>query len=174
MANFEIPLLLAEIHFVGFRNSLRTFNFYISSFTSMSPDKFRKAYFEQYAEEDDICDASWFESYFENSVDWFDVVFRAEDELTIYGDPESEIGGFWAATPDGSVEGPFPTLEALANTLDYSIDEINAGLEQESDDDDFGDDDEDSDEEMDPIDLDDEDFDDEDYDEDFSFDDDGR
>ncbi len=87
----------------------------------MTPEEFRKAYFEQYAEDGDVCNDKWFQRYFDDSTDWLEVEYRAPDEgLVVYSDPESDIGGFWATTTGGVIEGPFETMGGLAVALGYS------------------------------------------------------
>lgn len=87
----------------------------------MTPEEFRKAYFEQYSEEGDVCNDKWFQRYFDNSTDWLEVEYRAPDEgLVVYSDPESDIGGVWATTAGGVIEGPFQTMAELAVALGYS------------------------------------------------------
>jgi len=87
----------------------------------MTPEEFRQAYFEQYSEEGDVCDDEWFAQYFDNSSDWLEVEFRSPKEgFVVYSDPESSIGGYWATTADGEIEGPFPSMSELAVALGYS------------------------------------------------------
>jgi hypothetical protein len=147
----------------------------------MTPEEFRNAYFEQYAEDGDVCNDKWFQRYFDNSSDWLEVEYRAPDEgLVVYSDPESDIGGVWATTAGGVIEGPFQTMAELAVALGYSP--RNFPPDGESDDE-FDDLDEEADEDA-ADDADepefDEDFDDEEFDdedEDFNdddFDDDDR
>jgi hypothetical protein len=140
----------------------------------MTPEEFRNAYFEQYAEDGDVCNDKWFQRYFDNSSDWLEVEYRAPDEgLVVYSDPESDIGGVWATTAGGVIEGPFQTMAELAVALGYSP--RNFPPDGESDDE-FDDLDEEADEDA-ADDADepefDEDFDDEEFDdEDEDFDDD--
>ena len=147
----------------------------------MTPEEFRNAYFEQYAEDGVVCNDKWFQRYFDNSSDWLEVEYRAPDEgLVVYSDPESDIGGVWATTAGGVIEGPFQTMAELAVALGYSPG--NFPPDGESDDE-FDDLDEEADEDA-ADDADepefDEDFDDEEFDdedEDFNdddFDDDDR
>ncbi len=87
----------------------------------MSPEEFRQAYFEQYADDGEVCDDAWFEKYFDSSSDWLEVEYRAPDEgFVVYSDPESDVGGYWATTSGGMIEGPFQTKAELAVALGYS------------------------------------------------------
>lgn len=87
----------------------------------MTPDEFRKAYFEQYSEEGDVLDDAWFQNYFDSSSDWLEVEARGNDEgFVVYSDPESDIGGYWATTSGGVIEGPFQTMAEVATALGYS------------------------------------------------------
>lgn len=87
----------------------------------MTPEEFRQAYFEQYAEDGEVCNDAWFERYFDSSTDWLEVEYRAPDEgFTVYSDAESDIGGVWAVTSGGVIEGPFQTMGELAVALGYS------------------------------------------------------
>jgi len=87
----------------------------------MTPEEFRQAYFEQYAEDGDVCNDKWFQRYFDDSSDWLEVEYRAPDEgFTVYSDPESDLGGYWATTSGGVIEGPFQTMGELAVALGYS------------------------------------------------------
>ncbi len=87
----------------------------------MTPEEFRQAYFDQYSEDGDVCDDGWFAQYFENSTDWLEVEYRAPREgFVVYSDPESSIGGHWATTADGEIEGPFQSMGELAVALGYS------------------------------------------------------
>lgn len=118
--------------------------------TPMTPEEFRQAYFEQYAEEGDVCNETWFQRYFDDSTDWLEVEYRAPDEgVVVYSDPESDVGGYWAATSGGVVEGPFQTMGELAVALGYSprnfppdgetdddFDDLDADLDEEGEEDD--------------------------------------
>lgn len=87
----------------------------------MTPDEFRKAYFDQYSEEGDVLNDAWFQSYFDSSSDWLEVEARGNDEgFVVYSDPESDIGGYWATTSGGVIEGPFQTMAEVATALGYS------------------------------------------------------
>lgn len=148
----------------------------------MTPEEFRNAYFEQYAEDGDVCNDKWFERYFDNSTDWLEVEYRAPDEgLVVYSDPESDIGGFWATTAGGVIEGPFQTMAELAVALGYSprnfppdgeaddeFDDLDADADEEAEDDadepEFDDDFEDEEFDDEDGDLEDDDFDDDDDD----------
>lgn len=142
----------------------------------MTPDEFRKAYFEQYSEEGDVCDDAWFQNYFESSTDWLEVEARGNDEgFVVYSDPESDIGGYWATSSGGVIEGPFQTMAEVATALGYSprnfppdasdADEDDFDdLDDEDADDDDPEFDEEFDEEFGDEEADDEDFDDEDED----------
>lgn len=124
----------------------------------MNHSKFRKAYFEQYATEDDVYDKQWFPRFFEGSIDWMEEIHSFPDDgIIVYSDPESDIGGFWATTDDDSIEGPFATLEELAVALDYPPDDFCSEIVIENDEITFDDDDEGAGDE----DFDDPDFDDE-------------
>lgn len=104
----------------------------------MTPEEFRQAYFEQYSEDGDVLDDDWFQDYFDSSTDWLEVEYRAPDEgFVVYSDPESDIGGFWAATSGGVIEGPFQTMGELAVALGYSP--RNFPPDGDSDDDEFDD-----------------------------------
>lgn len=139
----------------------------------MTPEEFRQAYFEQYADDGDVCDDAWFQQYFDNSTDWLEVIYRAPDEgLVVFIDPESDLGGYWSATSGGVVEGPFQTKAELAVALGYSPDNFPPDDDAEAEDDfddldeDLEDDDEDEDPDFDEDEDLDEDFGDEDEDED--------
>ncbi len=87
----------------------------------MTPEEFRKAYFEQYSEEEDVCNDAWFQNYFESSSDWLEVEARGNEEgFVVYSDPESDIGGYWATTSGGVIEGPFQTMAEVAIALGYT------------------------------------------------------
>ncbi len=140
----------------------------------MTPEEFRQAYFEQYAEDGDVCNDEWFQQYFDSSNDWLEVEYRAPDEgLVVFSDPESDLGGYWATTAGGVIEGPFQTKGELAVALGYSPRNFPPDGEADADDD-FDDldedledaDDEDEDPEFDEDEDFDDDFDDEDGDED--------
>jgi hypothetical protein len=139
----------------------------------MTPEEFRKAYFEQYAEDGDVCNDKWFQRYFDNSTDWLEVEYRAPDEgLVVFSDPESDIGGVWATTTGGGIEGPFQTMAELAVALGYSPRNFPPDGEAEDEFDDLDEDvDEDAEDEADAPEFDD-DFDEEDFDDDDEFDDD--
>lgn len=113
----------------------------------MTPDEFRKAYFEQYSEEGDVCDDAWFQNYFESSTDWLEVEAKGNEEgFVVYSDPESDIGGYWATTSGGGVEGPFQTMAEVAIALGYAPGNFPPDADG-ADDDDFDDlDDEDAEE----------------------------
>lgn len=109
----------------------------------MTPEEFRQAYFEQYSEEGDVCDDAWFAHYFDNSNDWLEVEYRAPKEgFVVYSDPESSIGGYWATTAGGGIEGPFQSMGELAVALGYSP--RNFPPDADAEDDDFDDLDEDA------------------------------
>ena len=138
----------------------------------MTPEEFRQAYFEQYADDGDVCNDAWFQQYFDNSTDWLEVIYRAPDEgLMVYIDPESDLGGYWASTSGGVIEGPFQTKAELAVSLGYAPGNFPPDGDADPDDefDDLDEDLEDDEEEDPDFDEDedfDEDFDDEDEDED--------
>lgn len=139
----------------------------------MTPEEFRQAYFEQYADDGEVCNDEWFHQYFDNSTDWLEVIYRAPDEgLMVYIDPESDLGGYWASTSGGVIEGPFQTKAELAVALGYAPGNFppdgDADADDEFDDldEDFEDDDEEEDPDFDEDEDFDEDFDDEDEDED--------
>lgn len=107
----------------------------------MSPEEFRLAYFEQYAEDGDECDDDWFVRYFDSATDWLEVEYRAPHEgLVVYSDPESDLGGFWAKTSTDEVEGPFQTMAELAVSLGYSPRNFPPDGESDDDFDDLDDD----------------------------------
>lgn len=131
----------------------------------MTPEEFRQAYFEQYADDGAVCDDAWFENYFDSSSDWLEVEYRAPDEgFVVYSDPESDVGGYWATTSGRTIEGPFQTMAELAVALGYSPHNFPPDSDAD-DEEDFDDLDETEDEsEKDEFD---EEFDDEAYDDDF-------
>lgn len=134
----------------------------------MTPEEFRKAYFEQYAEDGDVCNDKWFQRYFDNSTDWLEVEYRAPDEgLVVFSDPESDIGGVWATTTGGVIEGPFQTMAELAVALGYSPRNFPPDGESEDEFDDLDAEAEEEDgDEADGPDFDDEEFDDGEFDDD--------
>jgi hypothetical protein len=138
----------------------------------MTPEDFRQAYFEQYAEEGDTCDDAWFQNYFDSSSDWLELEYRAADEgFAVYSDPESDIGGFWATLAAGGLEGPFETMAELAIALGYSPRNFPPDADADADEADI-DEDFDDDFDEDPLADDDEDEGDEDEDGDEDFDED--
>ncbi|HRQ87187.1 MAG TPA: hypothetical protein PLA50_00185 [Bacteroidia bacterium] len=87
----------------------------------MTPEEFRQAYFEQYSEDGDTCNDAWFQQYFDSSTDWLEVEYRGRDEsYVVYSDPESDVGGYWATTSVGEIEGPFQTMGEVAVALGFS------------------------------------------------------
>ncbi len=140
----------------------------------MTPEEFRQAYFEQYADDGAVCDDAWFENYFDSSSDWLEVEYRAPDEgFVVYSDPESDVGGYWATTSGRTIEGPFQTKAELAVALGYSPHNFPPDSDAD-DEEDFDDLDEAADEDGDGEDEFDEEFDeayDEEFDEDGEFDD---
>jgi len=90
----------------------------------MDNDEFRRAYFDQYAEDDHRCDDAWFASYFDEAKDWMEVEYRGHSEgdesFTIYSDPDSDVGGYWILQETGLVEGPYQTMSEVAIELGFA------------------------------------------------------
>lgn len=138
----------------------------------MTSDEFRQAYFDQYAEDGDVCDDAWFQRYFESSGDWLELEYQAQQEgFAVYSDPESDIGGYWATSAAGGLEGPFETMAEVAVALGYSPRNFPPDADADAEEDDY----DDLDDELDPDDNEEEpefDEEDEDFGEDFDEDED--
>lgn len=105
----------------------------------MDHDEFRRAYFDQYGEDDDRCDDAWFARYFDEAKDWMEVEYRGQSEgdenFTIYSDPDSDVGGFWILQETGTVDGPFQTMSEVAIELGFAPGSFPPDAEPEEDDD---------------------------------------
>jgi hypothetical protein len=120
----------------------------------MTNEEFRKAYFEQYADDGEVLSDEWFQSYFAEAEDWMDVEPHGEgagrstdDGYTVYSDQNSAIGGYWGTNSWGTVEGPFETVRevvaALGMDSDPFEDDLNEDAFEDEDDEDLGTEDED-------------------------------